>query len=414
LTKSIAFKKVVPVPDIEPRIPMNTDKNPPLIPASTEVSLVRGGLFYRAQHAIGLIRPHRWNLVRRTTILLAVGWLPLFLITAITNPDAMLSLLKDYRVHSRILVAVPVLLIAEVLMDGRFRTVFAHIRTAGLLGASDLSCMDDIVARIVRLRDSFLPESVILLLVIFHTATAYRGLVDAAPWLGRGTGAEFHLTAAGWYGVVVGTSIFQFLLGLGLWRWLLWTFFAFTLSRTNLKLVATHPDQHGGLGFLGLTSAAFAPIAFSATAVIAATWRNEILYHGAHLMNFKLPGIVLVAVIALVALGPLAFFVPRLAALRRKGILEYGILGQFHSAEFHEKWILHRAGHETEFLVAPESSTLADYGQAYQRIEKMNAFLADKGALYTLAGALIIPALPMILAEVPVAVVLGDLLRAMR
>jgi hypothetical protein len=393
---------------------MNPDKNPPIISASTDVSLVRGGLFYRAQFALGLSPPNQWNLGRSIAILLGIGWLPLFLITAIANPDGLLSLLKDYRVHSRLLIAVPALLIGEILMDDRFRTVFGQLRKTGLLEAMDLEHMEDILARLVRLRDSLLPECAILFLVVVHTSTAYKGLVDNALWLGHGTGAEFHLTAAGWYGVAVGTSIFQFLLGLGLWRWLLWTFFAYTLSRTNLKLVATHPDQRGGIGFLGLTSAAFAPIAFSATAVIAATWRNDILNHGAHLMNFKLPAIVLIVAIGLLAFGPLGFFVPRLAALRRKGMLEYGLLGQLQSAAFHEKWVLHRAGHESEFLAAPESSSLAHYGQAYERIEKMNYFLTDKGALYTLAGAVVIPALPMILAELPIAVVLKDLLRAMR
>jgi hypothetical protein len=393
---------------------MNPDKSPPIVSASVDVSLVRGGLFHRAQDLIGLLRPNQWNFGRRIAILLAVGWLPPFLITAISNPDGLLSLLKDYRVYSRTLIAVPALLIGEILTDSRFRTVVAHIRAAGLLEASDLACMDDVIARLIRLRDSLLPEFAILLLVIVHTATAYRGLVDTAPWLAIGSGGELRLTAAGWYAVVVSTPIFQFLLGLALWRWLLWTFFAVKLSRTNLKLVPTHPDQNGGLGFLGLTSTGFAPIALTTTAVIAATWRNEILFHGAHLTNFKLPAIALIALIALLALGPLAFFVPRLAALRRKGILEYGILGQLHSAAFHEKWILHRAGHETEFLVATESSTLHDYGEAYERIQKMNAFLADKGSLYTLAGAVVIPALPMILAELPIAVVLKDLLRAMR
>lgn len=392
---------------------MNPDKNPPTISALAEDSLVRGGLFYRAQHAIRLIRPNRWDLGRRIAFLLAIGWLPLFLITAITNPGGLLSLLMSYRVHSRMLIAVPVLLIGEVLMDTRLRTVFAHIRTAQLLEASDLAHMQDIIARLVRLRDSLLPEFAILLLVMVRSVTAYKGLVDAVPWLGHGSGADFHLTAAGWYAVAISAPIFLFLLSLGLWRWLLWTYFAFRLSRTNLKLVPTHPDQHGGLGFLGLTSAAIAPIVFSATTVIAATWRNDILHHGAHLMDFKLPAIVLVALVALVALGPLAFFVPRLAALRRRGILEYGTLGQLHSAEFHEKWILHRAGHETEFLVAPESITLNNYGQAYEKIGEINAFIADKGALYTLAAAVLIAALPMILAEVPIAVVLRDLLEAL-
>ena len=382
--------------------------------ASAEISLVRGGPFYRAQQALGLIRPNQWNLGRRIAVVIAVGWLPLFLITALFNFEGLDSLIREYRLHSRMLIAVPVLLVGELLMESRFRAIMGHIRQAGLLDASDLAHFDDLIATLVRVRDSYLPEFAILLLLIVHTGTSYKGLVDAAPWLARGSSADLQLTAAGWYAVVVSTSIFQFLLGLALWIWLLWTFVAFRLSRRNLKLVPTHPDEHCGLGFLGLTSAAFAPVAFSATAVIAATWRDDVLHHGARLMDFKLPAIVLLALTALVALGPLVFFVPRLAALRRKGILEYGILGQLHSTDFHEKWILHRVGHETEFLVATEITTLANYGRAYETIERMSPFLADKVALYTLAAAVLIPALPVILAQIPFAVVLSDVLKALR
>lgn len=41
---------------------------------------------------------------------------------------------------------------------------------------------------------------------------------------------------------------------------------------------------------------ASAPIAFAATIVIGATFRHEILVDGAHLMDFRLPGVVLVAI----------------------------------------------------------------------------------------------------------------------
>jgi hypothetical protein len=393
---------------------MDANADPAVPPSPADVSLVRGGPFYRAQQAVGLIRPNQWNLGRRIAVVIAVGWLPLFLITALFNFKGLDSLIREYRIHSRMLIAVPVLLVGELLMESRFRAIMGHMRQAGLLDASDLVHIDDLIATLVRVRDSYLPEFAILLVLIVHTVTSYRSIVDGAAWLARGSGAEFHLTAAGWYAVVVSASIFQFLLGLGLWRWLLWTFVAFKLSRCNLKLVATHPDEHGGLGFLGLTSAAFAPVAFSATAVIAATWRDDVLHHGARLMDFKLPAIVLLALTAIVALGPLVFFVPRLATLRRKGILEYGILGQLHSTDFHEKWILHRVGHETEFLVASEISTLANYGRAYETVERMSPFLADKVALYTLAAAVLIPALPVILAQIPFAVVLSDVFKALR
>jgi len=185
------------------------------------------------------------------------------------------------------------------------------------------------------------------------------------------------------------------------------------LSRLDLKLVPTHPDGHGGLGFLGLTPVAFTPISFAAATVIGATWRQELL-HGANLVAFKVPAIILVIIIGLVALGPLAFFVPRLAALRRQGILEYGILGQMHTSDFHDKWIHQRIGHEADFLAAPESSTLCDFGQSYEKLEDLRPFPADRGALIALAVSVVVPMLPVILAVIPLVVVLKGLLEALR
>ena len=384
------------------------------IAAEFELSLIRGGPFYRAQQAARLIRPNQWNHSRRLTLAIAIGWLPLIPITALFNPGGLVSLLKDYRVYSRMLIAVPVLLIGQLLMESRFRMVVRHLAEADLLGASEWARMENVIGVLKRLRDSLFPEATILVLLMVHTLTSFRNLVDVTPWLAYGVEPNLHLTPAGWYAVLVSTTMFQFLLGLGLWKWLLWAIFAFKLSRLDLRLVPTHPDGHGGLGFLGQIPVAFAPVSFAAASVIGATWRHEILHHGANLMSFKLPAIVLVAIIGLVAFGPLAFFVPRLAALRRQGILEYGTLGQIHSVKFHEKWIRQRAGHEAEFLAAPESSTLADYGQSYARLEQMRPFPADRGAFIALGLSLVIPMLPVILAVVPLVVVLKSLLKALR
>ena len=76
-----------------------------------EVSLVRGGPFYRAQQAARLIESNRWNLGRRIVFAVAVTWVPLVLITLLFNPHAIRSLLDDYFVNTRILFAVPVLLV---------------------------------------------------------------------------------------------------------------------------------------------------------------------------------------------------------------------------------------------------------------------------------------------------------------
>jgi hypothetical protein len=380
----------------------------------SELSLLRGGPFYRAQLAIGLINEGQWNHTKRVVIAIAVGWVPLVLLTAFFNRSGLASLLTSYRIYSRMLIAVPVLLLGQHLMESRFRMTVQAIVDAQLLGETDLKRMYEIIASLIRLRDSFIPEAMVVVLLVAHTAIATRSQVDLAPWLSYGTPPDIHLTAAGWYAIVVSTTIFQFLLGLSLWKWLLWTIFTFQLSRLDLNLVAIHPDGHGGLGFFGLVPVAFAPISFAATAVIGSTWRHNILEHGAKLMSFRLDAIVLLIIVAIVALGPLAFFTPRLAELRRQGILDYSVLGQIQGTAFHDKWVRNRAGQEASFLDAPESSTLTDYGASYANIAKLKPFPMDQATLIALAISVALPMLPAVLAVIPLSVVLEDLLKALR
>ena len=344
---------------------------------------------------------------------LAIGWVPLVLLTALFHPNLLSSLLRDYHVNARLLLAVPVLLAGQGLMESRVGLMVRHVRDANLLGPDELASMERVVATLVRWGDSWLPELLIIVMVYLNTAAIWHERVaEHWAWGVIGTGASAHITPAGWYFGLVSQVIYRFLVGLGLWKWLLWTVYLFKLSRLNLKLVPTHPDHHGGVGFLGLSPMAFAPIAFAISAAIGSNWREQILYAGAHLVTFKIQAVVLLAVILIMGLGPLAFFIPKLGKLRRSGIIQYGTLAQIHSTDFHEKWILRRAGHEQEFLAAPEASTLTDYGASYENIEKMQPFPFDKGAFVSLALAVAVPLIPAVLAQIPLAVVLKDLLKA--
>jgi hypothetical protein len=88
----------------------------PVNPQEPRLELVRGGPFYRAQQATHLITPDRWNLGRRTLFALSIGWLPLLLITLFLNRSELPSLLRNYPVNARMLIAVPVLLIGQTVM----------------------------------------------------------------------------------------------------------------------------------------------------------------------------------------------------------------------------------------------------------------------------------------------------------
>jgi hypothetical protein len=168
-----------------------------------------------------------------------------------------------------------------------------------------------------------------------------------------------------------------------------------------LKLIPTHPDKHGGLGFLSVTPPAFAPITFAASAVINLTLRHPSSW-----------------------CPPEGFHATHHCLCSDRRFCRPWAVGLFCSASgasdnciapnSTKNGFFHRTGHEAEFLQAPESSTLADYGQSYEKIEELNPFPADKQDLIPLALAIAIPAFPVIIAQIPVAIVLQDLLRALR
>jgi hypothetical protein len=275
--------------------------------------------------------------------------------------------------------------------------------------------MDLTISNLVRLSDSLLAEAVIVVLAYLNLAARLQsGIGIAQAWALNDTSTGHHVSAAGWYYALVSLLLYQLLLGISLWKWLLWILFLFRLSRLDLHLVPTHPDNNGGLGFLGVSSLAIAPTIFVAAAAIGSTWRTQILMHGMHLKDFTIQAGVLLATVLVIALGPLVFFVPKLLALRHKGILQYGVLGQLHSTGFHKKWIVNRRGHEEEFLAAPEISSLIDYSSSYENIEKLRLFPIDRASLIAVVLAVTIPLLPVVLAEIPFVTVLKGLLSAVK
>ena len=379
-----------------------------------DVSLVRGGLLYRFLLSIRLMDDKHWNVGRRILFVLAIVWVPVVVIRLLHAPDRIMQLLLDYRLEARAIAAV-ILIVAEPIMDSRFRFLIEHIREAHLLIGPDLAKMDNILDRLRRLRDSFVPELVFALAVAFRAVTAYSFVAEQTSGdLSYRTSTGIHLTVAGWYGLLVSAPFIQFLALVVLWRWLLWTIFAFRLSRLNLKLVPSHPDENGGLGFLSISTQAFVPFSFALSTIVGASFRNDILHNGKHLIDFKGPAIALVAILLAVAVLPLFFFLPRLLPLRRRGILEYSIIGHMQSYAFHDKWVHHGHEHEDEVIAAPEMSTLCDYNAAYKNVEDMHPIPVDKEALMGLAISVLIPALPVILAEIPMQTVLQDLFSTLR
>lgn len=380
-----------------------------------ELSLFCGGPLYRLQLALHLIKTPQWNLTLRSIFLLAITWLPLVLITAWLHPEQLSGLLKDYLVYSRVVIALPVLLIGQLLMEKRFRVVIEHVREAELVSDEDQHKLDRVIATLMHLRDSALPEVLIAALVFTEVVIIGPSrLITGPAWAASRGAGGVHLTAAGWYYLLVCVLIYQFLVALGFWKWFVWSYLLYRLSCMDLKLVATHPDLHGGLGFLGLAPVAFIPIAVAISLAIGAVWRYEILHTAATLASYLVSAIALVVLIFMFELGPLCFFVWKLSVLRQRAILEYGVLAQAHTTDFHKKWIEHRRDRGQELSEIPNVTMLADFDLIYSNIKRMQPLPVDRNTLIGLALGVLVPLLPAVLAEIPLRVLMKELIVAVR
>src|SRR5277367_3552519 len=99
---------------------------PDLLQESSDFSLVLGGPVYQLFRRAHLTGDHLQLLYRRLLVITLVAWLPLLFLTTLgtgVGSVGRLSFLHDVEVHSRLLVALPVLIAAELVVHLRLRPV---------------------------------------------------------------------------------------------------------------------------------------------------------------------------------------------------------------------------------------------------------------------------------------------------
>jgi hypothetical protein len=65
-------------------------------------------------------------------------------------------------------------------------------------------------------------------------------------------------------------------------------------------------------------------------------------------------------------------------------------------------------------MAAPEVSTLTDLASSFENVSKMQPVPYDRGAIAGLVVAIILPMVPVVLAEIPFVVVVKALLHAVK
>jgi hypothetical protein len=174
-----------------------------------------------------------------------------------------------------------------------------------------------------------------------------------------------------------------------------------------------HPDRCGGLSFLAMVSQAFAPVLVAQGVLLSGTIANKIFFAGAKLPAFKLEITGLVTMMVFAVLGPLLVFLPQLAAARRKGLREYGILAADYTREFDRKWLRGGAAAEEQLLGSGDIQSLADLGNSYAVVKEMKLTPFTIQTVLRLAVITLIPLAPLLLTMIPLEELLERLLKVL-
>jgi hypothetical protein len=385
--------------------------------ASLGFALVRGDLPFRLQRRLGLIPPDGLGLVRRAVFWSMLGWLPVVLWAwyagRVLPGGTAEPMLAHFGIHARLLVAVPLLILAEGPAHALAGRPLRHLVESGVVRAEGMGDFRAVLAGVAKLRDSTVPWIVIVGIVIaFATTSEVVHHAHEIIWAAEASAPGSAGFGGLWY-LYVGRSIFL-VLALGwLWRLVLLTVLFWRIARLDLSLVPTHPDRAGGIGFLQWLPAAFAPVVLAISIVVASRLAHDAVYHELALRSMRVHMIVFVVVSVVLFLLPLLAFAGPLKRVKRKALLDSGALVGHHDRLVRERWIEGRQLHDAAVLDAPELGPVADTAALFASVQAMRTVPLGMASIVPLAAAASLPMAAVLALQVPIKDMLLTLLKAL-
>ncbi len=390
-----------------------------LIMRPGDFSLVLGGPLYQLWRRTRLSGHAMQLLHRRIFAALLLLWLPLLMLSIAEGHawggSVKLPFLRDVEMHVRLLLALPLLILAELVVHQRMRRVVQQFVDRNLIPDAAREKFDAAVASAIRLRNSITAELLLIAFVygvgvLFVWRTHVK--LEGSNWYGVAEGGRLQPSLAGWWMGLVSLPLFQFVLLRWYFRLFIWARFLWQVSRIALKIVPTHPDRCGGLGFLEPVIHAFSPVLVAQGALLAGMMANRIFYAGAKLPEFKMEIIGLVGVMVFAVLGPLLVFTFRLSEAKHTGEREYGTLAHRYVREFDRKWLRGGAAADEPLIGSADIQSLADMGNSFQVVEGMRLAPFTIRTVLRLGVITLLPVAPLLLTMIPLEALLAKLLQA--
>jgi hypothetical protein len=369
-----------------------------------DFSLVLGGplfqLFLRARLTGNTLE----LLCRRIVVILLFTWMPLLVLSVVTGMAAgtavKVPFLYDIKTHIRLLIALPLLILGELIVHERMRVVVGQFVSHGLVPDTIRERFDSIIRNALQLRNSVVAETLIIALVyIVGILVVWRSYLplDVSTWYAAPQGGGIRLQIAGWWYLFVSLPVFQFILLRWYFRLFIWARFLWQVSRLPLTYAPMHPDRMGGIGFLSCVTRAFWPLVVAQGALVAGALANRIFFEAAPLISFKWTVAAVVAVVVSVLLGPLMAFVSPLATAKRTALQNYGCLARRYVDEFDDKWLRGQPPRDEPLIGRADIQSFADFANSFEVVSSMRTLPVTGDTVFQLVGMTLLPIVPLLL-----------------
>lgn len=376
-----------------------------------DFSIVLGGPLFQLLMRMRLTTPALELLKKRIIFICLFAWLPLFLFSLFEGKAwgvAGISFLSDMEAQSRFLLALPLLIAAELLVHKQLRLLIGQFVDREIITEETLPKFREKIGSAMKLRNSIIIELILLLAAFLGGQYLWNSVsilekttFGAGSWYGTSDGKDIYLSLAGYWYIFVSRPLFQFIAYRWYFRIFIWALFLWKVSQLKLNLVPTHPDRACGLGFLAMSSIMFAPLVMAHGVLFAGLIGNSIFYGGEKLTDYITLIISLVMFIQFIVLGPLLAFLPGLLQAKRAGLREYGTLASRYVNDFDLKWIQGGAEGDASFIGSSDIQSLADMANSFQVVREIRSVPFDKNTSIQLIALTVIPILPLVLTMIP-------------
>jgi len=342
----------------------------------------------------------------RILVLSGIAWLPLVVLTLIDgtfiSDDITIPFVKDVVPYVRGLVIIPLLVMADNVIEPMMSRIVRYLRESGVVPESEQESLNNAVKRMAYLMNIKWIQLIIVILAISISWFLRTDYVDmwkeegVTSWALQFKEGDVDETMAGLWFLFITSPLVSFLFYRWIWRYVAWIIFLYRVSRLKLQLYASHTDLAGGLGIFGGGQSLFGIVFLVMATMISSQLANNLLYEGDELLDVRM--VVLVFVICSIILieAPLFFFTRRLFRLKRVALAEYGALQHQISGDFHHHWI---SDEGKKMVDSMQPSAMADYSAVYEVVSGMRIVPLNPRVIIVLAVILVLPFLPLVLTE---------------